>query len=145
MRTIRTVTFHHAHNYGSALQTYALQQYITELGREKGETINYQVIDFYTDLQQELYSIFKHDFSVRSLLKNCVSSLHFKALKQKHQKFETFLSQYCNLTHRYHTPKNYMMIFPKQTITLVGVINFGTSEPAILTIFTSFHLQHPGN
>ena len=34
MKKIATITFHHAHNFGSALQAYALQQFVLSLYKE---------------------------------------------------------------------------------------------------------------
>ena len=41
MKSIKTITFHNAYNYGAMLQTYALQNKIKNLGYET------EVIDFY--------------------------------------------------------------------------------------------------
>ena len=39
---IRTVTFHHAHNYGSVLQAYALQTFIEKLMEEEKKECDYK-------------------------------------------------------------------------------------------------------
>lgn len=53
MKKIATITFHHAHNFGSALQAYALQQFVLSLYKEND--VEYKIIDYYTELQEELY------------------------------------------------------------------------------------------
>ena len=39
MKKVSTVTFHKAQNYGSVLQTYALQQFVNQIANEKDEKI----------------------------------------------------------------------------------------------------------
>lgn len=99
MKRICTITFNHAHNFGSAFQTYALQQFVRRLD----DDIDYRVIDFYTHNQEELYSVFKKKLSFKNLVKNSIALLHFSKLKIKHQKFEDFLRDYISLSPRYYT------------------------------------------
>ena len=99
MKRIATITFHHAHNFGSVLQAYALQQFVLSLYKEND--VEYKIIDYYTELQEELYSVYKHDLSIKSIIKNLVAFLYSKQLKDKHQKFEDFLKNRCMLTRRY--------------------------------------------
>lgn len=56
MKKIAIITFHHAHNFGSALQAYALQQFVLSLYKEND--VEYKIIDYYTELQEELYSVY---------------------------------------------------------------------------------------
>lgn len=98
---IATITFNHAHNHGSMLQTYALQQFVCKLCREADMPVEYTVIDFDTNLQRELYSVFKSGITVKSMVKNVIASLHYKALKRRHTKFEDFIHSKCNLSRRY--------------------------------------------
>ena len=42
---IGTITFHCAYNFGSALQTYALRKYLTNLGHDV-HVIDYRSADF---------------------------------------------------------------------------------------------------
>lgn len=102
---IATITFNHAHNHGSMLQTYALQQFVCELCRQAGVTAEYTVIDYNTELQRELYNIFKSGFNTKSIIKNFIAGLHYKALKTRHVKFESFLFDKCHLSKRYVTPQ----------------------------------------
>ena len=41
------------------LQTYALQEYIKQIGNKFGTDIEYKVIDFYTETQEDMYSVHK--------------------------------------------------------------------------------------
>ena len=68
MKTIGTVTFHRAQNYGSVLQTYALQTFVCAIGQEMGQGIDYKVIDLMPNTQTSLYSIFKKGWSVTNFI-----------------------------------------------------------------------------
>lgn len=98
MKKVRTVTFHRAQNYGSALQTYALQQFVCALGKTAGEEIDYKVIDIAPKNQERLYSIFKKGFTVKNVVKNTVAFLYYPALKTKREKFQVFLQENVALT-----------------------------------------------
>lgn len=100
---IATITFNHAHNHGSMLQAYALQQFVCKLCKEEKVPVEYTLIDFDTELQRELYNIFKSDFSVKSIIKNLLSVIHYRALKSRYLKFEDFIHSKCNLSKRYST------------------------------------------
>ena len=56
MKKIGTITFHAAHNYGSNLQAYALQEYIKKIS---GKEYEYEIINLRTDIQKQQYSINK--------------------------------------------------------------------------------------
>ena len=101
MYNIATITFHHAYNFGSVLQTYALQETIKEIANELGKEIDYKIIDFYPIIQEELYNVFKPANSWKNILKNIISLPYAVKLKKRNEKFEKFLTEYCNLTNRY--------------------------------------------
>ncbi len=118
MKKIATITFHHAHNFGSALQAYALQQFVLSLYKEND--VEYKIIDYYTELQEELYSVYKHDLSIKSIIKNLVAFLYSKQLKDKHQKFEDFLKNRCMLTRRYKDKQELREDIPIADIYISG-------------------------
>ncbi|WP_337485274.1 polysaccharide pyruvyl transferase family protein [Prevotella sp.] len=100
---IATITFNHAHNHGSMLQAYALQQFVCNICKEAEIPVEYTLIDYDTDLQRELYNIFKSGFSIKSMIKNAIAALHYNAIKHRHTKFEDFIHSKCNLSKRYST------------------------------------------
>ncbi|MFR2894389.1 MAG: polysaccharide pyruvyl transferase family protein [Mediterraneibacter gnavus] len=118
MKKIATITFHHAHNFGSALQAYALQQFVLSL--YKDSDVEYKIIDYYTELQEELYSVYKHDLSIKSIIKNFVAFLYSKQLKNKHQKFEDFLKNRCMLTRRYKNKQELIEDIPIADVYISG-------------------------
>ena len=103
MKKIATVTFHRAHNFGSVLQTYALQEYINMLCEERKIEVEYTLIDLFTENQQLLYNVFKKNNSFKNLVKNAITLPFAKQLKVKHQKFNAFIEEYFQLTERYRT------------------------------------------
>lgn len=120
MIKIATVTFHHAHNFGSALQTYALKTFTENICGEAGISVDYKVIDYYTKTQEELYSVYKHGLTSKNIVKNTVAFLHSHDLKIKHQKFETFLKEKCNLTKRYKTEEELKEDTPEADVYISG-------------------------
>ena len=103
MYRVATITFHHAHNFGSVLQTYALQEYVKSLFKESEQELDYKIIDFYTKKQEELYCVFKANNNIKNIIKNIGALFYFPMLNSRHKKFEYFLNKYCRLTKRYLT------------------------------------------
>jgi len=87
-KTSATITFHASHNYGSALQAYALQQTVLSLG------IKNQIINLRTERQKEVYSVFTKRKGVRYLFKNLAHLAYYSSLKEKHTKFESFIKSH---------------------------------------------------
>lgn len=117
---VATITFNHAHNHGSMLQTYALQEFIKKLGRKAGVSVDYSIIDYHTDFQQEFYATLKKGFSAKAVIKNCIALLHLSELRKRHRKFEQFLRDYCHLTRRYRTPEELKADFPEADVYISG-------------------------
>ncbi len=87
MKDIGILTFHAAHNYGSALQAYALQRKLNELSSERCEIIN-----FSTDKQKEMYSLLCKNNSIKSLLKNIrATSYKYSVIKNRRNDFDRFI------------------------------------------------------
>ncbi len=93
-----TLTFHGAYNYGSVLQTYALQQFVMKLGEEKGIDIDYSVINYRTRVQKELYWQVKRPKTKSNMVKWLMRLPYRKKLKKQAQAFEDFLQRYVHLT-----------------------------------------------
>lgn len=120
MKTIAAITFHHAHNFGSALQTYALQEYVKSLYAEAGEDVEYKIINYYTELQERLYDVYKPINSIQALVKNVLTLPYAAQLNIKHRKFEEFLEKNVCMTRRYRTLKELRNDPPKADIYISG-------------------------
>lgn len=95
MKKIAILTFHGSHNYGSCLQAYALQNVVNGFPGCCCEIINFR-----TDRQKDIYSVFTKRKGLRYLLKNAAHLLRFSSLKEKHRLFEKFISENLVLSKR---------------------------------------------
>lgn len=80
------ITYHRAVNYGSALQAYALNQYINELG------IHCETIDYRPKRQSNIYRLFEAPRSPMALARNMHSFLYLRDLRTHQARFEEFLN-----------------------------------------------------
>lgn len=117
---ISTITFNHAHNHGSMLQTYALQQFLMGIGEKYNHPIEYEVIDYDTDIQRELYCVFKRSVSLKNCLKNLLALYHYKSLYIRHKKFEDFFNTYCLKSRRYVSIDDLMQNPPSSDAYISG-------------------------
>lgn len=88
-KKIGVLTFHRAENYGSAMQSYALQKYLEEkLG------IKNELIDYVPDGQEDFYKLFVPVTNIRNLIGNFLKLSI--AIKYKNRKiaFQNFLKNY---------------------------------------------------
>ena len=85
-KKIGIVTFSRAHNYGSILQAYALQKYIS-----KNYPYECEIIDFSNKNQKEMYSIFKSNNSLKNIVKNIIGLVTFPLMKREFNDFENFI------------------------------------------------------
>lgn len=90
-----TITFHAAHNYGSNLQAYALQQTIIGLGYEN------DIINLRTNRQKDLYAVFTKRKGLKYGFKNLSHLLYYHSLKKSYDKFEQFINSKLIVTKEY--------------------------------------------
>lgn len=95
MKRTATVTFHASHNYGSMLQAYALQQIIKGLGFKN------KIINLRTERQKDLYTVFTKRVGFKYILKNLSHLFYYYPLRRRYIKFESFLTDYLDLTEEY--------------------------------------------
>lgn len=96
-----TITFHAAHNYGSMLQAYALQQTLLSLG------IDNEIINFRSIRQKELYCK-PLDYKGKILNRILRFPFYFPVknqLNKKYNLFEQFLKNKLILTQEFNTPE----------------------------------------
>lgn len=93
IKNIGILTFHSPHNYGSMLQAYALQTYLSKGG------YNVSIINFRPPIQRKVYCSlidFRHPRSTFfHLIQNPKASILSFV---KHRRFETFLKEKLNVT-----------------------------------------------
>lgn len=103
MKRIYAITFHGAHNYGSVLQAYALQTFLTKLCEKRGETCDYRILNYRSQFQKEFYARPKPN-SAASIIKYAMYSVYGKKLRAQEAKFEAFMGHYLNLTEEFSDP-----------------------------------------
>jgi hypothetical protein len=95
---IGILTFHRSHNYGSVLQSYALQKW---LGIHNW---NSEIIDLYTNESMKLYKIFPSITTFKSIFWDLIYLYHYRELKSKWTKFKKFQDNVLILSHKqYHS------------------------------------------
>ena len=92
MKKIATITFHGAHNFGSSLQTYALQTFTENLFKEKGHECSYSIINYRTKFQKDFYAYLPKPNSARNLVKFFMRLPYLRQYKRKWEKFEAFIN-----------------------------------------------------
>lgn len=120
MKSIKTLTLHHAHNHGSALQTYALQRFVRNLVCEYGHGVDYQIIELHTRFQEHFYDVIKPWGTPKNIVKNLIAFLHYRVLKLRHAKFEAFLKDEFQLTPRYYNIEELMQNPPQADYFITG-------------------------
>ena len=111
MKRIGILSFHGAHNYGSMLQNYALQQAIKSLSIDFFPiTINLR-----NKAQDDMYNIFKsfkdYEDKRRYLFKILMFPWRISILK-KQNLFESFLTKRINLSEQVYTSENIKLLPP---------------------------------
>ncbi|OQB14354.1 MAG: Polysaccharide pyruvyl transferase [Firmicutes bacterium ADurb.Bin193] len=97
MKKACIITFHASHNYGSALQAYALQTTIKKLGLEC------EILNFRTERQRDLYNVFTKRRGIKYIFKNASHLLRYRSLKKKYNLFEEFIAKHLCLGNREYT------------------------------------------
>ena len=85
MKSVAGITFHASHNYGSVLQAYALQTAVQALGAK------YEILNFHTARQIDLYTVFTKRKGLKYLLKNASHAVYYPDLHRKWERFEAFI------------------------------------------------------
>lgn len=91
MRKLGGLTFHASHNYGSVLQAFALQEFI----KNKFPEIDYQIINFRSAAQKEIYNTL---FTPHRLKHSIFNLFYYFPWRKKRNKYEEFISDKLNIT-----------------------------------------------
>jgi polysaccharide pyruvyl transferase WcaK-like protein len=95
---IGIITYHAAHNFGSALQAYATQEFIKKLGCAP------KIINYIVPAHYEFYRLYRTKYGERALL-NDITRLPFQKLRlERINKFDRFAHDYFDLTERVTDP-----------------------------------------
>lgn len=98
MKKVGIITYHASHNYGSALQAFALQKVI------EGLNYNCEIINFRTERQKDGYGnpIYPKNFTIRTIIKWLITLPYLIALLTKYHLFEKFINKTLNTTFEFN-------------------------------------------
>lgn len=114
---IGALTFHSSYNFGSNLQTYALQQYVCKLAKEQKKDTQYEVINLRTDSQKNIYDHRREKNIVKKIIKKVTIG---KKLNRRQARFEEFINNYLNITKEYQTRKDIINDAEQYDVCITG-------------------------
>ena len=97
------ITYHRSYNYGSALQAYALNKTLNDLGVET------HTIDYITERQKNIYKHFQRNNSLMNIIRNVYTLRYLKLLKLKYNRFDDFIKTYIRTTSKIYTLPNQLI------------------------------------
>ncbi|MBE6048872.1 MAG: polysaccharide pyruvyl transferase family protein [Clostridium sp.] len=101
MNKVGILTFHASHNYGSVLQAYALQNTVNTCCK-----CDCEIINFVTDRQKDMYSIFYNINSLKDILRNVRVRLYkYKIRKDRFEDFNKFIYGNLKLSEKVYRTK----------------------------------------
>lgn len=119
MLKIAAITFHGAHNYGSMLQTYALQTFVEKLAKEEEKEISYDILNFRTEFQKNLYKP-KAIRSIKDLIKKFMTLPYSKKLNNQNLAFEAFLKSNLHTTREVNTLEELRVLAKNYDVIISG-------------------------
>ncbi len=99
MKKIGIITFHNSYNCGSMLESYAIYRKMSEIDP------NAEIINFSSNGQQHLYSVFEKNNSLKNVIKNLVLLPHKRKLEFNNKKYEEFKTNNFKLSKKYDSGK----------------------------------------
>lgn len=90
------ITFHNSHNCGSMLQALALQNKL-----EQYCGVEVTMIDFSSEGQMDLYSIFPRIKNIKDIVKNLLFIPYYKKLKMQQKQYNEFMEHFNLSSTRY--------------------------------------------
>lgn len=125
MKKIGIITFHMAHNYGSMLQAWALQETLKLLGYEV------EIIDYRNQEIINQYRLFPKIRKWKNLIRNLIYIFYYPSLKKKQEKFLSFASDFFQLGNRYNSLEEIQKNPPEYSVYITGsdqVWNFSSGH-----------------
>lgn len=84
MKKIGIITFHNSYNCGSMMESYAICKYLNNKGFDA------EIIDYSSDGQIELYSVFSKNNSIKKIIKNILLFPFRKRIQHNNELYEKF-------------------------------------------------------
>lgn len=114
-KKVGVLTFHRAENYGSAMQSYALQKYLEEKLRIKNE-----LVDYVPEGQEDFYKLFVPVNNIRNLIGNLLKLSIAAKYKNRRIAFQNFL-------------KNHLAISDKKYVSFSAEVPLTEQYSCIIT------------
>ena len=95
MEKIGIITFHNSYNFGSIIESYSIQYYLRKSGYDC------EIIDYASEGQEKLYSVFEKNSNLKNILKNLILLLHYNHIKNNNKKYEEFKNKFMKLSQNY--------------------------------------------
>lgn len=160
MRKVGIITYHHYHNYGTALQAYALQRAISDIDGYRAE-----LIDFRTHEEKRKSALQLLLLRIRRLPAYVIEWQRVRALQkygsvlaQKRKAFDLFFSEdFVQSATTYHTFKELKQSAPEYDVMVTGsdqtwspkigfhpamFLEFGTDKPLRIAYAPSIGVSH---
>lgn len=96
MKKVGIITFHNSYNCGSMLESYAMQTILEK------RNIKAEIVNFSSDGQKELYSVWFKNNTLRNILKNVILILAHRRLVNNNNKYEEFKNKNFKLSKSYN-------------------------------------------
>lgn len=117
MKKIGTITFHRSLNYGSVLQTFALQAVIKRIFKNQCST---EIIDFYPPGIHEIRSVFVPVHSVKNLVRNVLMIAYAPVFAKRRKEFDRFLTNNVVVSKKKYTPHSDMSALDQEYDILIA-------------------------
>ncbi|MDY3281682.1 polysaccharide pyruvyl transferase family protein [Dysosmobacter sp.] len=91
------VTFYHIHHYGAFLQAYATQHAVETFGGRC------EILNYYVNQNNDL---FRKPVSPGAAAADAHTALHYRALKDRYDRFEEFTRQHLHVTERHYETRD---------------------------------------
>lgn len=108
------ITYHAAYNFGSVLQAYATQEWLS------GKGYYPTIINYRMDEQKKVYSIFRKGEGIKGHLKDFFSIPLFKYKFEREKRFEQFISTKFLLTDEFSDPLKMDIISDEFDVLISG-------------------------
>ena len=113
-KKIGLITYHAPYNFGSALQAYATQEKVHDLGYEI-EILNYRMTS-----QKKAYSLIRTNAGTKTFLVDLSQFPVYSKKKLSAQRFEKFIASYLNLTDEFAEPENFIDLARRYDVMISG-------------------------
>jgi len=130
------VTFFHIHHYGAVLQACATQRAVEQLGS------SCEIFNYYVNQDNDL---FRRAGGLSSAAANAHTALHYRAMRERHQRFEDFAARNLKISQRRYESMRELESAPPCDVYLSGsdqiwnpkIFPDGRFDPVFFSRFTA--------